>query len=564
MIDADALSDVGITPSPPGDRARTLVGYTSVQAWQQVRHGAAVTELPIAAHAELDPTGTAITGADYARTAFIDCLDTADTIDDLLRITLRPYQIRGVAWLRRTVAESGGALLADDMGLGKTLQAIGLLAYRAHTGLPDASGRQPGGPHLVVAPAGLVSNWTREINRYAPTLRPRIHLGGPLPRPADGDTTHADTVVITSYARLRRDAGAFTAITWGTVIFDEAQALKNPRTQLARVARDLPASGQVALTGTPIENSLDDIWAILRVVAPHVFPHRAVFRRRYVKAHNDGDVTALPRLRAALARVMLARTKEQALPTLPPKMHTSVLCDLTEEQAQRYDAELADLAAVGFGDGLTRHGRLLAALTRLKQICNHPGLLTGDTSILADRSGKLDVCTGIITRALQSDSPVLVFTQYRATGELLTRAIAETLGVDAPFYHGGLSASVRAELADGFQSGALPPVMVMSVKAGGVGLTLTRAREVIHFDRWWNPAVEAQASDRVHRIGQEHPVTITTLTTATTIEEHIDDMHRRKASLHATGSDGIVAELARLDDDRLLDVLRRSRTAGSR
>ena len=239
-----------------------------------------------------------------------------------------------------------------------------------------------------------------------------------------------------------------------------------------------------------------------------------------------------------------------------------MLVDLTDEQAQLYDAHLARVEDTGFGDGFERHGRILATLTRLKQICNHPGLVTGDTRVLAGRSGKLDVCTEILGDNLRTGSPTLVFTQYRETGELLVRHFAEQLAVDAPFFHGGLSASRRDELVAAFQSGEGPGLMVMSLKAGGLGLTLTRACDVIHFDRWWNPAVEAQASDRVHRIGQKRPVTITTLTSATSLEEHIDRLHRRKSALGAHADDtSALTELTGLDDERLMDILRRHREA---
>ncbi|MFE0751279.1 DEAD/DEAH box helicase [Gordonia sp. NPDC058843] len=483
-----------------------------------------------------------MTTADFARAALQDSLATEDALRGVLRATLRPYQIRGVAWLARTTEVTGGAVLADEMGLGKTVQAIGLLTLRAHEG-----------PQLVVCPTSLVTNWAHEVTRFAPALD--VHTGA-LREASDGP----GSITVTSYARLRLSIDAVRRHPWATVVFDEAQALKNPRTQVSRAARAVDARARVALTGTPVENSLDDLWAILRVTAPTLFPHRAVFRRRFTKAVDDGDSGALQRLRVAVSPVMLARTKSRVASALPPKMPNPVLVDLTDEQAQLYDAHLAHVADGGFGDGFERHGRILATLTRLKQICNHPGLVTGDTRVLAGRSGKLDVCTEILGDNLRTDSPTLVFTQYRDTGELLVRHFAEQFAVDAPFFHGGLPASRRDELVADFQAGRGPGVMVMSLKAGGVGLTLTRACDVIHFDRWWNPAVEAQASDRVHRIGQQRPVTITTLTSATSLEEHIDDLHRRKSALSAHADDtSALAELTGLSDERLIDVLRRNR-----
>ncbi|NKY18989.1 DEAD/DEAH box helicase [Tsukamurella spumae] len=513
---------VDVTALPGG------AGSASQAAWSAWCRGEEAP-LPIAAHAEPDPTGTAITSATYATAAFADTVATAVTLDGVLDAKPRPYQAAGVAWLLRTLHDQGGALLADEMGLGKTLQAIAALT------------RLGPGPHLVVCPTSLATNWRREIARFAPAL-----LG---------------EVTIVSYARLRLSAPELAATRWTAVVFDEAHTLKNPRTQVSRAARDLNAEFRIALTGTPIENSLDDLWAILRVVAPRIFPVKAVFRRRFTRAVESGDDGALRRLRAAVAPVMLARTKERAAGALPPKIDNPILCDLSDEQARRYDACLVRAADDGFGSGLERHGRLLAVLTTLKQICNHPDLVDGAArSLKSGRSGKLDVAMDLLEANVAAHRPTLVFTQYRETGELLARAASSLLGEPVPFFHGGLSPAERTAIADGFQSGTGPAILVMSVKAGGTGLTLTRASEVLHYDRWWNPAVEAQATDRAHRIGQDRPVTVTTLTTATTLEEHIDEMHRRKALLGVHADDGpIVSELAALDDERLLDVLRRNR-----
>ncbi|MEJ7648854.1 MAG: DEAD/DEAH box helicase [Nakamurella sp.] len=520
----------------------------SVIAWQRaVQRADPQVPLPLAAHAEADPTGTAMTTAEYARSAFADTVAAESALRGVVPASLRPYQLRGIAWLHRVVADAGGALLADEMGLGKTVQAIGLMTLRT-----------PQGPQLVVCPSGLISNWAREIARFAPDLT------------VDTDPTTSPQepgrVCIISYAGVRLRIDALADIRWTTVVLDEAQALKNPRTQLARATRRLQADGLVALTGTPVENTLDELWAILRVVAPKLFPHQAVFRRRFTRAVEAGDRGALDRLQVAVAPVMLARKKNHVLPALPPKLFNPVLCDLTDEQASLYDRHLAQLADDGFGAGFERQGRVLAALTKLKQICNHPALVTGELAggaeirDIAGRSGKFDVCLDILTANVRSGSPTLVFTQYRHTGELLARHASETLGIDVPFFHGGMSAAARATLADDFQAGRTAELMVMSLKAGGVGLTLTRACDVIHFDRWWNPAVEAQASDRVHRLGQERTVTITTLTCATTLEEHIDAMHQRKAALNTHArSTSLVAELAGYDDERLFDLLRRRR-----
>lgn len=521
----DVRCDLVDVAALPGGGARPSASLT---AWTARSRGEEAP-LPIAAHAEPDPTGSAVTSAAYATASFAETLATEASLEGALDAKPRPYQAAGVAWLLRTLREHGGALLADEMGLGKTLQAIATLT------------RLGPGPHLVVCPTSLATNWRREIARFAPAL--------------------LDEVTIVSYARLRLSAEELATRRWTCVVFDEVHTLKNPRTQVARAARDLDAGFRIALTGTPIENSLDDLWAILRVVTPRMFPVKAVFRRRFTRAVESGDDGALRRLRTAVSPVMLARTKERAAGALPPKIDNPVLCDLSDEQARRYDACLARAADEGFGTGLERHGRLLSVLTALKQVCNHPALVDGAVSSWEQgRSGKLDVAMEILTANIAAGRPTLIFTQYRETGELLAAAASSALGPAVPFFHGGLSIAERSSIADDFQSGTGPAVLVMSLKAGGTGLTLTRASEVIHFDRWWNPAVEAQATDRAHRIGQDRPVTVTTLTTATTIEEHIDEMHRRKALLGVHADDGaVVAELAALDDERLMDVLRRNR-----
>ncbi|MGK8500316.1 DEAD/DEAH box helicase [Nocardia asiatica] len=497
--------------------------------------------LPVAGHAVPDASGTAIVSAPRA----LDVLHDTEAVTAELRATLkarlRPYQARGIGWLRETVAAHGGAVLADEMGLGKTVQTIGFLLDRAETGA-----------QLVVCPTSLVGNWAHEIGRFAPGLRVVVWRGGDV----DAD---AATVVVTGYPALRLHGGHLAQRNWATAVFDEAQALKNPRTQVAKAARAIDAAATVALTGTPVENHLDELWALLHLVTPRLFGHRTQFRRRFVRPIHEGSAAAAARLRDAIEPVVLARTKSQVAAALPAKIHSDLLCDLTTEQERLYDQLLERAVDDGFGAGIERHGRVLAALTALRQVCNHPGLITGDLRELSGRSGKLDLCTDIVATNLETGSPTLVFTQYRQTGELLVRHFAEQFGVTAPFFHGGLTQPERAAIVTRFQSQDGPPVLVLSLRAAGTGLTLTRAADVVHFDRWWNPAVEAQASDRVHRIGQTRTVTVTTLTSTTTVEEHIAAMHHRKAALRDLGDAAGIAALAALDDDQLIEVLRRKR-----
>ncbi|MFD0230156.1 DEAD/DEAH box helicase [Streptomyces decoyicus] len=530
LIEPDKLADAPL--DSPG---------RSVDAWR-ARIAGGDSALPLAAHAVPDATGVAVMSAEHAVAVFRHTHAVATELRTALTAELRPYQVRGVSWLRETVDAHGGAVLADEMGLGKTLQAIGYIAGRAEEG-----------PQLVVCPTSLVGNWAHEIARFAPDLRATIWRGGPLKAVDSG------TVVLTGYPTLRVHSPFMMEHHWVTAVFDEAQVLKNPRTQVSKAARSIVADARIALTGTPVENHLEELWALLNLVAPQLFAHKAQFRRRFARPVADGSLTAAARLRGAIEPIVLMRKKSQVAGSLPPKIHADLICDLTEEQEQLYDQLLEQMIDDGFGSGAQRQTKVLAALTALKQVCNHPGLITGDLGELTGRSGKLDLCTDIVANNLEAGSPTLIFTQYRQTGEVLVRHCGEQFGECVPFFHGGLNQEQRAGIVRRFQAGNGPKVLVLSLKAGGTGLTLTRAADVIHFDRWWNPAVEAQASDRVHRIGQTRTVTVTTLTTGTTVEEHIATMHSRKSALSDIADMSGVTELARLDDDRLIATLRRKR-----
>ncbi|WP_327150545.1 DEAD/DEAH box helicase [Nocardia sp. NBC_01329] len=527
----DPTGFAGLVPPDPG---------ASTRAWQAILAGDQA-DLPLAGHAFPNAQATAILTRDHALSALRDTTAVAADLQDVLHAELRPYQARGIGWLRETVARHGGAILADEMGLGKTVQTIGLLLGRATLG-----------PQLVVCPTSLVGNWVHEIARFAPGLRPVAWRGGDL-------GTEAGEIVVTGYPVLRLHGHRITGNEWATAVFDEAQALKNPRTQVSKAARALDTAAVVALTGTPVENRLEELWALLHLVTPRLFGHRAQFRRRFVKPIEQGSATAAARLQDSIEPVLLSRRKAQVAAALPAKIHNDLLCDLTPEQEKLYDQLLDRAVADGFGTGTQRQARVLAALTALKQVCNHPGLVDGDLGESSGRSGKLDLCTDIVAANLDNSAPTLIFTQYRATGDLLVRHLAEQFAVTAPFFHGGLSQAERAAIVTRFQSPDGPPVLVLSLRAAGTGLTLTRAADVIHFDRWWNPAVESQASDRVHRIGQTRTVTVTTLTSATTVEEHIASMQRRKSALTDLADSSGIAGLARLDDEQLLEVLRRKR-----
>nr|WP_226995599.1 DEAD/DEAH box helicase [Gordonia phthalatica] len=499
--------------------------------------------LPAAAHAVLNGAGDAVVAAAYARQVFTATRAVAESLRGIVDADLRDYQLRGISWLAE-VCSDGGGILADEMGLGKTLQTIAHLA------------RIERGPALVVCPTGLVTNWMREIHRWAPDVPAVDYRGGDLPSLDD-----PATVVVTGYPTLRRHTESLVGGEWSTVVFDEAQALKNSRTQVSRAARALTADTRIALTGTPVENNLDELWALLNLVAPTAFGNRALFRRRYTLPIQNGSTDAKLRMRDAISGHVLRRTKADVATALGPKLHTEVECDLTDEQARIYDAILDEVETDGFGVGMARRGAILTALTRLKQVCNHPGLI-GDGAVrgvIDGRSGKLDVATDIVLTNLENDAPTVVFTQYRQTGEMLAAHLGALIDAPVPFLHGGLARAQRDRIVDDYQAGRGSGVLVASLKAAGTGLTLTRAADVVHFDRWWNPAVEAQATDRVHRIGQDRVVTVTTLTTAGTLEEHIAAMHDRKSALDLDADTGALAAITELSDERLIEVLRRRR-----
>jgi hypothetical protein len=464
-----------------------------------------------------------------------------------VRATLRPYQQRGVAWLQTLTDLRLGGVLADDMGLGKTLQSIALLAGRARDR-----------PHLVVCPVSVVGNWERELARFAPDLEVVRHHGPDRPTSPDGFPPGA--VVVTSYGLLRLDADLLAGTDWDVVVLDEAQQVKNHHTQAAKAARRLPAEVRLALTGTPVENRLAELWAVLDLTTPGLLGGFTRFRREYaapIERWQDPDATR--RLRLLTGPFVLRRTKSDPTiaPELPDKTELTVRCQLTREQASLYQAAVDDAFAQDLGEGIERRGRVLALLTELKQICNHPCQYLGERGPLPGRSGKLTRAAELLTEVVAAGDRALVFTQYRRMGELLARHLATTLDLpDVPFLHGGVPRTGREAMVDAFQhdEGA-PPLLLISLKAGGTGLNLTRATHVLHFDRWWNPAVEDQATDRAHRIGQHRAVLVHKLVTAGTLEERIATLIDDKRAL----ADAVLGEgeawLTELDDDALRELV---------
>ncbi|MCX4792279.1 DEAD/DEAH box helicase [Streptomyces sp. NBC_01221] len=468
-----------------------------------------------------------------------------------LNANLRDYQQRALTWLAHTLGLGFGALLADDMGLGKTLTAIALHLYRAETAGAAA------GPTLVICPASLITNWQREIARFAPdTTVVRYH--GPN-RTLDTDVLDHTTVVITTYGTLRRDP-ALTATQWGLVVADEAQHIKNPASATAKALRDVPALARLAVTGTPVENTLTELWAILDWTNSGLFGTRTAFRARYSAVEKDPHSPAAAGLARLIAPFMLRRRKTDPgiAPELPGKIHHHRVVALTDEQTGLYEANVRDtMHKITTSSGIERRGLVLKLLQALRQICNTPTLYLkeplddAELADLARRSGKLAALDDLTATLADRGEAALVFTGYVQMGRILEHHL-RARGRSVRFLHGGTPPTRRQELVDAFQNDPDPaPVFILSVKAAGTGLTLTRAEHVIHYDRPWNPAVEDQATDRAHRIGQHRTVQVHHLVTEGTVEDHITELLARKRALTEavlTSGEGALTEL---DDTEL-------------
>ncbi|MEV5385861.1 DEAD/DEAH box helicase [Streptomyces sp. NPDC052721] len=460
-----------------------------------------------------------------------------------LDATLRDYQLRGLDWLARTTSLGLGCCLADDMGLGKTVTLIALHLHRQSD--PAAAG-----PTLVVCPASLLGNWQREIERFAPGIPVRrFHGSGrDLASLADGE------FVLTTYGTLRLDAVRLAGVPWGMVVTDEAQHVKNPYSATARALRTVGARARVALTGTPVENNLTELWAILDWTTPGLLGSLGSFRARYAQPVEGGrDPAAAQRLARLVGPFLLRRRKSDPgiAPELPPKTETDHPVALTAEQAGLYEALVREtLDRITTVDDMTRRGLIMRLLTGLKQICNHPAqFLKEDDPRLTGRSGKLELLDELLGTILAADSGVLVFTQYVRMARLLERHLAAR-GVSSLLLHGGTPVAAREDLVRRFQAGEAP-VFLLSLKAAGTGLNLTRAEHVVHYDRWWNPAVEAQATDRAYRIGQTRPVQVHRLIAEGTLEDRIAEMLSRKRELADAVLGSGEAALTKLSDEEL-------------
>jgi SNF2 family DNA or RNA helicase len=457
---------------------------------------------------------------------------------DGLQATLRPYQQYGFSWLHFARRWGLGVILADDMGLGKTVQTLALTQQLKE----EMDGELPA-PILLICPTSVVTNWEQEKEKFAPNLRTVVHQGSDRLRGNEfAAVARQRDMVLTSYALARRDEASLKQIDWFGVVLDEAQNIKNPQTKQARVIRGLPAAFRLALTGTPVENRLSELWSIMQFLNPGFLGGRKKFRQNFtLPIEKYGDEEAARRLRQLTRPFILRRVKTDptVIQDLPDKQEVKVYCHLSEEQATLYEAVVADaLAEIEKQEegGIARKGLVLSMLMQLKQLCNHPAQYLHETEAydpLADngRSGKLDRLTSLLEEILAEGDRLLIFSQFTEMTELLKKYIQQQFGVPTLYLHGGVPAKKRAALVEQFQSESGPPIFLLSLKAGGTGLNLTRANHVFHFDRWWNPAVEDQATDRAFRIGQTKNVLVHKFVCLGTLEERIDAMIEEKKAL---------------------------------
>jgi SNF2 family DNA or RNA helicase len=467
--------------------------------------------------------------------------------------TLRPYQVRGYSWLGFLKRWGLGACLADDMGLGKTATALTLIERDW-----KENGRRP---TLVVCPTSVINNWHKEAARFTPDLPVMVHHGIARAKGAAFKKEAArHAIVVSSYPLLQRDFEILKDVDWKGVILDEAQNIKNPETKQARAARSLKSDYRVALTGTPVENNVGDLWAIMEFLNPGFLGTQSEFKKTFfvpIQAQRDADASA--RLKRLTGPFILRRLKtdKTIIADLPEKNEMKVFCTLTKEQASLYAAVTDDaIRTIKSSEGIQRKGVVLATLSKLKQVCNHPAQFLGDNSAIPGRSGKLARLTEMLEEALAEGDSALVFSQFAEMGAIIQRHLQESFGREVLFLHGGTPKKHRDRMIERFQTGNGdgPRVFVLSLKAGGTGLNLTAANHVFHFDRWWNPAVENQATDRAFRIGQKRNVQVHKFLCAGTLEEKIDEMIERKqeiaASIVGTGENW----LTELSTEQLKDL----------
>ncbi|OUL31251.1 ATP-dependent helicase [Nostoc sp. RF31YmG] len=467
---------------------------------------------------------------------------------------LRPYQQRGAAWLAFLERWGLGACLADDMGLGKTIQFIAFLLHLKEQDVLE-------NPTLLVCPTSVLGNWEREVKKFSPTLKILQYHGDKRPKgKAFTEAVKKYDLVVTSYSLIHRDLKSLQSVSWQTIVLDEAQNVKNADAKQSQAIRQLEATFRIALTGTPVENRLQELWSILDFLNPGYLGNKQFFQRRFaMPIEKYGDSASLNQLRSLVQPFILRRLKtdRDIIQDLPEKQEMTVFCGLSLEQATLYQKVVEDsLAEIDTATGLQRRGMILALLVKLKQVCNHPAQYLKESSLEKYHSAKLQRLDEMLEEALAEGDRALIFTQFAEWGKLLKPHLEKQLGREIFFLYGSTSKKQREEMIDRFQHDPQgPPIMILSLKAGGVGLNLTRANHVFHFDRWWNPAVENQATDRVFRIGQTRNVQVHKFVCTGTLEEKIHDIIESKKQLAEQVVGAGEEWLTELDTDQLRNLL---------
>ncbi|KAA8724091.1 DEAD/DEAH box helicase [Corynebacterium spheniscorum] len=505
-------------------------------------------------------------------------------LPDTVEVTLRHYQKRGVDWLYWMSQHGLGAVLADDMGLGKTLQVLAFLAaekaqWEKQNAEAEAAGvpedeKIPWKPTVVIAPTSVLSAWQREAARFVPSMTVYVHHGNKRVHDEEFAAIMAETdLCITSYNLLTRDIIDLCQVEWAHVVVDEAQMIKNTATAAAKAARKIPTDHRIALTGTPVENRLAELRSIIDFCNPGALGSAKFFRHTYARPIEGEDNRVLAEHLKQITSVFILRrvkTDTSIIDDLPEKEEHIIKVRLTEEQAALYQGMVKQLATglacagAGQTSQMGRRGLILASLTRFKQICNHPAHFLADGSGILDadgnhRSGKVEELMNLIDHALHRNEKMIIFTQYKAFGKILQPFLSEYLKEGVPFLHGGVSRHERSEMVRDFQRPEGPHVMILSLRAGGTGLTLTAANHVVHMDRWWNPAVENQATDRAFRIGQTKDVMVHKMVSEGTMEEAIQDVLEGKLVLVSQVLGEGEGWITELPEEQLLELVEYSR-----
>jgi len=474
---------------------------------------------------------------------------------------LRPYQARGAGWLAFLQQWGLGACLADDMGLGKTIQTIALLLHLKEKG-------ELSGPTLLICPTSVLGNWEREVHRFATNLSCLVHHGEKRKQGKSfAKQAQKQDLIITSYVLAQRDAKTLQSLNWEGIILDEAQNIKNPKAKQSKAVRSLESNFRIALTGTPLENRLSELWSIIDFLNPGYLGSQQFFQRRFatpIEKYSDRD--SLQTLRSLVQPFILRRMKtdQEIIQDLPQKQEMNIHCGLSSEQAELYQT-IVDQAMkeIDEAEGIQRHGKILTLLMQLKQLCNHPALLQKEQGLLSPkRSGKLLRLTAMLEELIAERDRALIFTQFAEWGKMLKAYLEKRFGYDVPLLYGATRKQQREEMVDRFQNDPdAPPIFILSIKAGGTGLNLTRANHVFHVDRWWNPAVENQATDRTFRIGQKQNVQVHKFVCTGTLEERINDMIESKKQLAEQTVDAGEEWLTQLDTEQLRSLVLLDRKA---